>query len=162
MARQVRRPVILPLSNPVSRSKATPADLMAWTDGRAVIGTGSPFPPVERNGRPVRVAQTNNAYVFPGVGLGLVATRSRRATEGMFMAAARALAEASPARLDPGAPLLPPVADLRDVSARVAVAVGEEAHRAGLSAAEPGSEEIETLVRRKIWVPDYRPYAPSH
>jgi malate dehydrogenase (oxaloacetate-decarboxylating) len=78
----------------------------------------------------------------------------------MFMAAARALAEASPARLDPGAPLLPPVADLRDVSARVAVAVGEEAHRAGLSAAEPGSEEIETLVRRKIWVPDYRPYQP--
>jgi malate dehydrogenase (oxaloacetate-decarboxylating) len=94
----IERPVIFPLSNPTSRSEATPADLMKWTDGRALIGTGSPFAPVEWNGRKVPVDQTNNSYIFPGMGLGILAVSARRVTDTMFMAAAESLAALSPAR----------------------------------------------------------------
>ena len=106
------RPVIFPLSNPTSRSEATPQDLMAWTDERAVIGTGSPFPPVMRHGKPMAVDQTNNAYIFPGVGLGVLAINARRVTDSMFMAAAKALAGSSPAARDPEDTLLPSVSRL--------------------------------------------------
>ena len=101
MASHVPRPIIFPLSNPTERSEATPQDLFAWTEGRAVIGTGSPFPPIRRNGADFRVDQTNNAYVYPGVGLGAIAVQARRVSDGMFLAAARAVAELSPARRDP-------------------------------------------------------------
>ena len=120
MARHVERPVIMPLSNPVSRSEATPEQLMAWTGGRALIGSGSPFPPVDVGGKRLVVAQTNNSYIFPGVGLGVIASRARRVTDGMFMAAALALAELSPTKTDANAPLLPPIARLRQVAAAVA------------------------------------------
>src|SRR5712671_5270171 len=108
MAKAVARPVIFPLSNPVTRCEARPQELETWSGGRAVIGTGSPFPPVVRNGKPVTVDQTNNAYVFPGVGLGVLAVDARRVSDGMFKAAARALADLSPTKLDPNANLLPP------------------------------------------------------
>ena len=112
MAENNRRPVIFPLSNPTSRAEATPADIERWSDGRAVIGTGSPFPPLMRDGRPFKVDQTNNSYIFPGVGLGVIAVRARRLTDTMFMAAAKALAAMSPARNDTGGNLLPPVTAL--------------------------------------------------
>jgi malate dehydrogenase (oxaloacetate-decarboxylating) len=127
MAAEARRPVIFPLSNPTERSEATPHDLLAWTDGRAVIGTGSPFPPVTRDGNPFRIDQTNNAYVYPGVGLGAIAAKARRISDGMFLAAARTIADLSPAKHDPQANLLPPLAEIRKVSFQVATAVGRAA-----------------------------------
>jgi malate dehydrogenase (oxaloacetate-decarboxylating) len=157
MAAQVRRPVIFPLSNPTSRAEATPADLCRWTEGRAVIGAGSPFPPLRRDGRTFPVDQTNNSYIFPGVGLGAVAVKARRVTDTVFIAAAKALAEASPARSDPDANLLPPVAELRRVAGGVALATALAAHREGLTQGV-AAEEIEDLIRRKTWQPRYRPY----
>ncbi len=157
MAAHVARPVIFPLSNPTSRCEATPADLMKWTDGRAIVGSGSPFPPIERNGSEFKIDQTNNSYIFPGVGLAAIALRTRRVSEGMFIAAARALAEASPALQNPNANLLPPVRDLRDVSLAVALSVGIQAHREGLT--QIPSDQIEDAIRAKIWTPEYRPYA---
>jgi malate dehydrogenase (oxaloacetate-decarboxylating) len=157
MAETAERPVIFPLSNPTSRAEASPADLLAWTDGRAVIGAGSPFPPLLRNGVYRRVDQTNNSYVFPGIGLGAIAAQARRISDGMLMAAARAVAEASPARLDPDANLLPPVTELRDVSYHVALAVAAQAQAEGLADATD-RDALEARVRAKMWTPVYRPY----
>ena len=157
MARGVDRPIIFPLSNPTSRSEATPEQLLAWTGGRAVIGTGSPFPPVERNGRPVAVDQINNSYIFPGVGLGVLASGATRVNDAMFMAAARALAALSPTTRDRNGRLLPPVHALREVSAAVAVAVARQARMDGLA---PACDEatLAARVRAHIWEPVYRPY----
>src|SRR5271166_3616961 len=151
------QPIIFPLSNPTSRSEATPTDLLAWTQGRAVIGTGSPFPPVRKDGVSFRVDQTNNAYVFPGIGLGSIAVKARRVSDGMLMAAARALAEASPSARDRNANLLPPVTQLREVSNRVALAVALQAQAEGL-AEEGGREELASRVGARMWTPNYRPY----
>ena len=157
MASAVDRPIIFPLSNPTSRSEATPQDLVAWTEGRAVIGTGSPFPAVLRNGRSFVVDQTNNAYVFPGIGLGALAVRARRVTDGMFVAAAKVLADISPAARDAQAPLLPPVAQLREVAFAVAKAVAREARAEGqCERFEDG--ELDRLIAHKMWSPVYRPY----
>jgi malate dehydrogenase (oxaloacetate-decarboxylating) len=156
MADGVERPIIFPLSNPTSRSEATPAELMAWTGGRAVIGTGSPFPPLMLDGETRQVDQTNNAYIFPGLGLGTIAVAARRISDGMLMAAAKSLAEASPARLDPRASLLPPVDELRQVSYAVALAVARAAEREGL--AQAPAADLEAQIRARIWAPVYRPY----
>ena len=157
MARHVRRPIIFPLSNPTQRSEATPQELAAWTEGRAVIGTGSPFPPLDRNGREFRVDQTNNAYVYPGIGLGAIAVKARRISDAMFLAAARVMAELSPARHDRDANLLPPLVALREISFHVAVAVATQAIAEGL--ANPLSEEnIAAAVRAKMWDPVYGTY----
>ena len=157
MAKHVQRPVIFPLSNPTSRAEATPDDLMAWTEGRAVIGTGSPFPPIERDGRRFKVDQTNNSYIFPGVGLGAVAVRARRISDKMLMASAKALAAASPARNNSKANLLPPVSSLREVSIGVALAVALQAHKDGLTEGID-TDQIEGAIRAKVWNPSYRPY----
>ncbi len=157
MARHVERPLIFPLSNPTSRSEATPADLLAWTGGRALIGTGSPFPPAAFEGRPVAVDQTNNSYVFPGVGLGVVAVRAARVTEAMFMAAALALGELSPAAATPGAPLLPPVGELRHVAEAVGRAVALQAIRDGVAPAIPEAD-VPARVAAAMWTPRYRAY----
>jgi malate dehydrogenase (oxaloacetate-decarboxylating) len=157
MASHVPRPIIFPLSNPTERSEATPQDLFAWTEGRAVIGTGSPFPPIRRNGAEFRVDQTNNAYVYPGVGLGAIAVQARRVSDGMFLAAARAVAELSPARRDPVANLLPPLVDLREISFRVAVAVGKQAIAEGLAEAR-AEADVAAAVRTKMWEPVYARY----
>jgi malate dehydrogenase (oxaloacetate-decarboxylating) len=157
MASHVPRPIIFPLSNPTERSEATPQDLLAWTDGHAVIGTGSPFPPIRRNGGEFRVDQTNNAYVYPGVGLGAIAVQARRVSDGMFLAAARAVAELSPARRDPVANLLPPLVDLREISFRVAVAVGKQAIAEGLAEAR-AEADVAAAVRTKMWEPVYARY----
>jgi malate dehydrogenase (oxaloacetate-decarboxylating) len=157
MAASVQQPVIFPLSNPTSRAEATPADLLAWTEDRAVVGAGSPFPPLLKNGSYVRVDQTNNSYVFPGIGLAAIAVRARRISDGMLMAAARALAEVSPARLNPEANLLPPVTELRDVSLRVAQAVAMQARQEGLSEAMDAGD-LYRKIRDKMWTPTYQPY----
>ena len=158
MAASVARPVIFPLSNPTSRAEATPADLMAWTDGRAIIGTGSPFPPVLRSGLFVRVDQTNNSYVFPGIGLAAVAVRARQISDSMLMAAARALSELSPARQNPNSNLLPPVTEARDISVRVALAVATQASNEGLTAEPMSQSEILRRIQSEVWTPVYRPF----
>jgi malate dehydrogenase (oxaloacetate-decarboxylating) len=157
MAAAVQRPMIFPLSNPTERSEATPADLIAWTGGRAVIGTGSPFPAIKHDGRPFRVDQTNNAYVYPGVGLGAIAAKAEGISEGMFLAAARAIAELSPAKHDREANLLPPLADLRKISLHVATAVARQALVEGL-AQPPADGDLVGAVKAKTWDPVYPAY----
>ena len=156
MARGVHRPAILPLSNPTSRCEATPADVMAWSEGRAIVGTGSPFAPVEYAGRKIAIAQTNNSYIFPGLALGIVCARAKRVSEGMMMAAAEALARLSPTRTDAAGGLLPPLEELRKVSTSVAVAVGRQAALEGLAGVK-GEAFVEAL-RAAVWEPVYRPY----
>jgi len=156
MARHTERPVIFPLSNPTSRSEAVPEKLLDWTDGRALIGTGSPFPPVVWNGREHRINQTNNSYIFPGVGLGVIAAGARRVSEGMFMAAAKALAAISPAIGNPEGRLLPDVGRLRSVSFAVAVAVARQAQAEGLAASRD-DVALTQRISSQIWEPVYRP-----
>jgi malate dehydrogenase (oxaloacetate-decarboxylating) len=158
MARKVRRPIIFPLSNPTERSEATASDLIHWTEGRALVATGSPSPPVRYGGRDIPIAQCNNVYIFPALGLGIVASGARRVTDGMILAAARALAESSPAVRDPSAPLLAPLVDIRRVAAHIAVAVGLEAQRAGLA---PKMEEdaLRQVVAATQWTPAYPSFA---
>ena len=158
MARGVERPVIFPLSNPTSRAEATPEDLHAWSEGRAIIGTGSPFPPIVRDGVPFKTDQTNNSYIFPGVGLGVLAMQARRVTDSMFEAAARALASASPARTDPTRPLLPPVTELREVARIVARAVARIAREEGHSP-HLDDKQIDARIDRMMWRPTYEEYA---
>ncbi len=160
MARHVERPIIFPLSNPTSKSEAHPRDLIRWTEGRAIVATGSPFDDVVYEGRTIRTGQCNNVYIFPGVGLGVIAAGARRVSDEMFVAAARALSEMSPAQ-EEGGSLFPAVEDVRKVARRVAVAVGMQATREGL--AEPISrEELRQRVEAKMWVPRYLKYHRSH
>jgi len=157
MARGVERPVIFPLSNPTLRSEAAPQDLLAWTEGCAIVGTGSPFPRVMRGGHLMKVDQTNNSYIFPGVGLGVLAVGAHRVTDRMFEVAARTLASASPAKTDPSANLLPPVTDLRRVAVLVARAVARQARAEGLC--DPLDDaQIDARIDAKMWEPSYRPY----
>ncbi len=157
MARHAPHPVIFPLSNPTSQSEAAPADLLRWTGGRALVGTGSPFAPVEVNGKSIRIAQVNNSYIFPGLALGILVSRARRVTDGMIMAAAKALAALSPARTDKSAPLLPPIAEARKTSLAVAEAVGMQAIADGVAEAAMGASLADEL-RAYVWDPVYRDY----
>ena len=157
MAECNKRPVIFPLSNPTSREEATPADIEAWTEGRALIGVGSPFPPITRDGARFKIDQTNNSYIFPGVGLGALAVGAPRISDGMFMAAATALASVSPARNNPKHNLLPPVSALREVAVTVALAVALQAHKDGLVSDVP-IDQIEARIKAKVWTPRYVPY----
>ena len=157
MASSVERPIIFPLSNPTSRSEATPEQLMAWTEGRALIGTGSPFPPLQIAGKAVKVTQTNNSYIFPGVGLGVLAANARRVSDAMFMAAGKAVASISPTVTDRTAELLPPVTELRKVAMVVAKAVARQAQADGV--AEPcAPAELDRRIAAHMWEPHYRPY----
>jgi malic enzyme-like protein len=153
MAAHVERPIILPLSNPTSRRAARPEHLIGWTDGRALVATGSPFPPVEHDRRRYRIAQANNALVFPGLGLGVAVSRARRVSTSMLAAAADAVAELSDAS-KPGAPLLPPVDDLRLVSAAVGLAVAKAAVADGLAQVE--LHDPVQQVHQAMWRPEYR------
>ncbi|MQT11647.1 NAD-dependent malic enzyme [Segnochrobactrum spirostomi] len=155
MAETAARPIIFPLSNPTSRCEALPSDVLAWTDGRAVIGTGSPFAPVEYGGKTYPIAQTNNSYIFPGLGLGVLALGIPRVSDGMFMATSRALAETAPAS-DDVPRLLPSLADIRKVSRHIAIAVGKAAVKEGLIPAI-GDDEITARIDAAMWQPAYRP-----
>lgn len=159
MAKHVPRPAIFPLSNPTSRSEATPAELLKWSDGRALIATGSPFPPVSHEGRLIEIGQCNNAFIFPGVGLGVIASGARRVTNEMFSAAARVLSEFSPILNCAQGPLFPPLKTVREISYRVALAVGAEAVRAGLTTRRLDS--LEHAVMEKMWTSRYVPLKRS-
>src|SRR5438034_2747546 len=154
MARKGERPIIFPLSNPTSKSEATADDLIRWTDGRALVATGSPFAPVNYGGRTIPIAQCNNVYIFPAVGLGVVASGARRVSDAMMLAAARALAEHSPALKDSSASLLPPLTDIRRVAAEIALAIGLEAQKEGF-APKTTEGELRKRVIRNQWTPAY-------
>ena len=154
MARKVQRPIIFPISNPTIKSEAKAEDLIRWTDGRALVATGSPFAPVSYNGRRIPIAQCNNIYIFPAIGLGVVASGARRVTDPMIFAAARALAENSPALHDASASLLPALTDLRKVAVEIATAVGLEAQRAGV-APKTTEEKLRQRVVETQWTPAY-------
>ena len=159
MAKHTERPVIFPLSNPTSRSEATPHQLLEWTDGRALVGTGSPFEPVNLNGKLFRIDQTNNSYIFPGLALGIVCSQAKHVSDAMIKAAAIALAGLSPARSDKQASLLPPLATIRSVSNTVARAVGEAAIEDGLT--NFNRNQFEKELAENIWEPVYLPYEPA-
>ncbi|MGI5373011.1 NAD-dependent malic enzyme [Streptomyces sp. CA-251387] len=155
MAGAVDRPVILPLSNPTSHSEADPADLARWTDGRALVAAGSPFPPLKLNGREVPVAQANNVYVFPAVGLAVIACGATRVTDRMMVAAARVVGEcAVRAGSDEATPLLPPLAGMRDAAREIALAVAQAAVEDGV-APEATETELRTAISATQWTPRY-------
>lgn len=155
MASHVQRPVILPMSNPTELAEADPADLIRWTDGRALVATGSPFGPVEHAGVRYVIGQANNALVFPGIGLGVITSRASRVTEGMLAAAAHAVAGRTDTSA-PGAPLLPPIEELRDTSVAVAVSVAKAAWQDGVARTFLEGD-LAQHVRRLMWQPTYRP-----
>ena len=154
MARKVQRPIIFPLSNPTTKSEANAQDLIRWSDGRALVATGSPFAPVSYGSRTIPIAQCNNVYIFPAMGLGVVASGARRVTEPMMLAAARALGANSPALKDSFASLLPPLTEIRRVAAEIAVAVGIEAQKNDV-APKLSEEELRQRVRKTQWTPVY-------
>ena len=154
MARKVQRPIIFPLSNPTDKSEAKADDLMRWTDGRALVATGSPFAPVSHGGRTIPVAQCNNVFIFPAMGLGVVAAGASRVTDDMMLAAARALAANSPALKDSSASLLPPLTEIRRVAAEIAIAVGLEAQKDGV-APKLAEGELRQRVIAAQWTPAY-------
>ena len=150
-------PLVMPLSNPTSRAEALPEDVIRWTDGQAMVATGSPFAPVEHGGRQYPIAQCNNAYIFPGIGLGVVASGATRVTDGMLMAASRALAAAAPvARTGEGA-VLPALADIRELSKAIAFEVALEAQREEV-ALKSDEQAIHDAIERHFWYPRYRSY----
>ncbi|TYC64310.1 NAD-dependent malic enzyme [Rhodobacterales bacterium] len=159
MAAKVERPIILPLSNPVSKSEARPQDIVDWTDGKAMIGTGSPFDPVKVGGKTYTVDQTNNAYVFPGVGLGVLAARASRVSEQMFVAAAKALAQTAQTSTEGPGHMLQPTSELRRVAVEIAKAVARSAVAEGLAVAQAvGGAALEDEVEARMWHPVYREF----
>jgi len=156
MTKNTERPIVFPLSNPTSKSEAVPADILQWTDGKALIGTGSPFEPVNFAGRDICIDQTNNSYVFPGLALGIVSSRARRVTDAMIMTAARALARLSPVEQDRSGNLLPPMAKSREISRVIAQAVAKQAIAEGLS--DLKESDVEAAVAANVWEPVYVRY----
>ena len=155
IAAHAERPVILPMSNPTVLAEAAPADLITWTDGRALVAAGSPFGAVDHGGIRYEIGQANNALIFPGLGLGVIAARARRVTDGMLLAAARAVADLADVST-PGTPLLPRVAELRETSVAVATAVARAAEAEGVAAATLHADLV-GQVRALMWEPRYRP-----
>ena len=159
MGKHVERPVIFPMSNPTSKSEAKPADIVAWTEGRALIATGSPFDPVPYQGRTITIGQGNNVFIFPGVGLGTLLAQAREVTDGMFAVAAQRLADEVKASDLASGSLFPSAHEIRRVSARIAEAVVAEARDSGVGRAIP-DEEIPGLVASAVWNPAYLTMIP--
>ncbi len=157
MAANTSRPIIFPLSNPTSRSEAAPQDLVNWTEGRALIGTGSPFEPVTIWGKKVRIDQTNNSYIFPGLALGIIASKAKRVTDAMVMAAAKELVRLVPTQKDKKASLLPSLSDSRQLSRSIGRAVGRQAIQDG-QAQVAGEDDLDRELQANIWEPVYVPY----
>jgi malate dehydrogenase (oxaloacetate-decarboxylating)(NADP+) len=162
MAKVNRHPIILPLSNPTSKSECRPEDAIPWSGGRAIMATGSPFPPVTYNGTRYRIGQGNNAFIFPGIGLGLTVSRAKRVTDTMFLEAAKALATRVTRKdLDERA-IYPDLTRIRECSLAVASATVQQAVKEGH--AEPEIlENLERKLRRAMWFPEYLPirYEPG-
>jgi malate dehydrogenase (oxaloacetate-decarboxylating) len=154
LAGKTERPIIFPLSNPTSRAEARPSELNEWTDGRALIATGSPFPPVRRNGVEQPIAQCNNVYIFPAMGLAVTAAQATRVTDEMMRVAAATLGDASPALDNPDMPLLPAWSDVPDVAMRIAHAVGVQAVADGV-APKRSDEELAERIAQVRWTPEY-------
>ena len=149
------------MSNPTASSEATPDEILRWTGGRALVATGSPFPPVRMPGRRFDIGQANNVYVFPGIGLGAIVAHASEVTDRMLLRAAHVLAGwVTPRRLAQGA-LYPPLGSLREVSRSIAIAVAREARDAGVGRSMSDAE-IEENVQRQMWWPDYPSYRPVH
>ncbi len=160
LAGKTERPIIFPLSNPTSRAEAHPTELDHWTDGRALIATGSPFAPLRRNGVERPVAQCNNVYIFPAIGLAVTAAQATRVTDEMMRVAAATLGEASPALTDPDQPLLPAWSDVPDVAAKIAHAAAAQAVADGV-APKRSDDELTQRITQVRWVPDYTVTPPS-
>ena len=159
MAAHCDRPVILPMSNPTSLSEAAPADLIRWTEGRVLVATGSPFPPVDYHGVRYMIGQANNALIFPGLGLGVIAVRASQVTDNMLAAAAHAVSALVDTQTR-GAPLLPRVEALRETSVAVAAAVAQAAAADGVARARLDGD-VRASVRALMWEPVYRPVRPA-
>ena len=160
LASGAARPIVLPLSNPTSATEATPADILRWTDGRALVATGSPFDDVTVGGRVRQIGQANNVFVFPGLGLGAIAAEARTITDRMFLLAARTLAAAvTDERLATGG-MYPPVTELRAVTRSIAIGVAHEAVETGLAGIS-ADDDIEALIDAAMWWPRYIPYEPA-
>ncbi|HDR8069023.1 TPA: oxaloacetate-decarboxylating malate dehydrogenase [Bacillus cereus] len=155
MASHVERPIILPMSNPTPLAEAKPADLIEWTGGRALVATGSPFEPVTYNGVTYVIGQSNNALIFPGLGLGTIVVRASVMTDGMFAAAAEAVASMVDTS-QPGAPILPEVEELRNISEMVAIEVAKVAVAEGVARVNLSDNDIKMAVQEAMWKPEYR------
>ena len=151
------RPVVLALSNPNSKVEAQPADILRWTNGDALVATGSPFDAVDMGDKVVEIAQCNNSYIFPGLGLGVVASNANRITDNMMMAASSALAQESPTNVDPEGALLPPLSEIRQVSRKIALAVYRQAIIDGVALPVP-DELLPDVIEKHFWIPEYREY----
>jgi len=151
------QPIILPLSNPTSQVEALPSDLIKWTNGAAIIATGSPFDTVEHQGVHHHIAQCNNSYIFPGVGLGIIASSATRVSNKMFMIASETLAKHSPMAIGNGNHLLPSLNEIREVSLSIALAVGLQAIKEGV-AANISQQQLEEKIKANFWSPEYRDY----
>ncbi len=160
MHQHCKHPIIFPLSNPTSRVEALPEDILRWTNGDALVATGSPFDPVFLGNKRYPIAQCNNSYIFPGIGLGVLAARARRVTDEMLMESSRALAECSPLAINGKGALLPPLEDIRDVSVKIAFAVAKKAMEQGV-ASQCSDERIKQKIEENFWTPEYRSYRRS-
>ena len=150
-------PIIFPLSNPTEKSEADPEDVLTWTNGKAIIATGSPYDPVKYNGKSIRISQCNNAFMFPGLGLGIIAVKAKRVTDKMLEVASQALSECSPAQKDPTAPLLPDFDVIHEVSKKIALAVAEQARKEGVAGLDD-KLDLKKKIDAIFWIPEYLPY----
>ena len=157
MYAQCEHPIVMPLSNPTSRVEAMPEDVIKWTEGNAIVATGSPFDPVQYEGNSYPIAQCNNAYIFPGIGLGIMAAKATRVTNRMFMVASEALAKCSPLVTNSGNELLPALNDIREVSKRIALDVAKQAMDENVAFRISDSDLI-AQIERNFWEPEYRDY----
>ncbi len=157
MHKHCARPIVMPLSNPTSRVEARPEDIINWTDGAALVATGSPFSPVSYKEKLYPIAQCNNSYIFPGIGLGVLASGAKRVTDGMLMAASRALAECSPLAQNGEGALLPNIDDIQAVSKTIAMQVGKAAQLQGV-AIVTSEEALAKAIEHNYWQPQYRAY----
>ena len=157
MHESCERPIIFPLSNPTSRVEATPNDILRWTNGEALVATGSPFEPVVLEGKTYPIAQCNNSYIFPGIGLGVLAVGAKRVTDEMLMVSSRSLAETSPLAINGHGALLPPLESIHSVSKKIAFAVAKKAIEQGV-APERSDDAILEAIEQHFWQPEYRRY----
>jgi malate dehydrogenase (oxaloacetate-decarboxylating) len=157
LAQNCERPIVLPLSNPTSRVEAVPADVIQWTEGKALIATGSPFPPVNYQGKLYTICQCNNSYIFPGIGLGIIAVGATRVTDSMLMASSNALADCSPMLKNPDADLLPAISEIQQVSRVIAFKVAKAAMEAGV-APVISDDVLQSNIEKNFWKPEYRQY----
>ena len=157
LAANCERPIVLPLSNPTSQVEAFPADILEWTEGKALIATGSPFEPVNYQGKLYNISQCNNSYIFPGIGLGVIAVGATRVTDSMLIASSNALADCSPLLQDPNADLLPDLNEIQQVSKFIAFRVAKAAMDAGV-APVMSDEALREAIEANFWKPAYRDY----